>query len=259
MPTLPIFNESYRPSYQWTQELTAKNEAFKALEPLAPEVTGRLQRHLLREQVLHTLALSGIETSPRVVEALVDGSVSLDELSPVERPVAALANTARYLYRLLRDQRFKLTPDLLLELHTLAAEGTVENGGVYRKSEGKPLVAGHAPAAHEVLPRLVENALDWFSTEAFAELHPVEQAWLVHLRLLDLQPFERVGDRLARVIASAYTVRAGLPPVIVRAQDAALYNEALTYSFRMVTQPGVELFARSLIHYIDEMIALVRD
>lgn len=259
MPTLPIFNESYRPSYQWTQELAAKNEALKASVPSTPEISGRLQRYLLREQVLHILALSGIDTTPRVVEALVDGNASLDELSATERPIAALANTARYLYKLLRDPAFRLTSDLLLELHTLATEGTAESGGVYRKTAGRPLVEGHTPAAHEILPRLVENALDWFSTEAFTELHPVEQAWLVHLRLLDLQPFEKAGGRLARLIASVYTVRAGLPPVIVRIQDAALYKQALTGSFQMFTQPGVELFARSLIYYIDEMIKIIRD
>jgi hypothetical protein len=44
----------------------------------------------------------------------------------------------------------------------------------------------HDPAPASMLPRLLDLAFDWFTTEGFGELHPLEQATLVYLRLLDL-------------------------------------------------------------------------
>jgi Fic family protein len=89
--------------------------------------------------------------------------------------------------------------------------------------------------------------LDWFTTDAFAELHPVEQAGLFHLRLLDLQPFAARTNTLVRLLSSFYVLRAGFPPIIPIAEEQSAYRDVVGYAFQMITQPGVELFARWLL------------
>jgi Fic family protein len=256
---LPIYNESYRPSSNWVQDLAIKREALQKLEPLEPALLAKIQEHLLVEQVAQNLALGDIAITPDRVRMLLSGGAPQSS-ERTDRIALSFASATRYLHTLFDGKESKaqsiLTSDLLRELHALAMEGLGENGGFYRTAEVSPLVPGHEPASPEVLPILIDNALDWFSVESFAELHPVEQAWLVHLRLLDLQPFPSANGRIARLAASFYTLRAGIVPIIVSAQDRELYNQAVAGSFQMITQPGIELFARSLVRTIDEIVAI---
>ena len=105
--------------------------------------------------------------------------------------------------------------------------------------------AAHDPPIARLIPRLLDNALSWFATEGFAEMNPVEQATLVHLRLLDLQPFAAANSQTATLAASFYTERAGLPPLLFDQNDAR-YAAALESGFRMLTQHLVDYFAASL-------------
>jgi len=106
----------------------------------------------------------------------------------------------------------------------------------------------HDPRPALVLPRMLDNAFDWFGTESFKDLHPVERAAVVYLRLLDLHPFPTQTEITATLAASFYTEREGLPPLVIFADDSTLarYAHALEAAFRMLTQPLVELFAEML-------------
>ena len=94
----------------------------------------------------------------------------------------------------------------------------------------------------------MDNAFDWFNAESFNDLHPVERAAVVYLRLLDLHPFPTHTDTTATMAASFYTEREGLAPLVICADDVNLarYERALEAAFRMLTQPLVEFFAEML-------------
>lgn len=141
----------------------------------------------------------------------------------------------------------ELTADRLLTLHRTLI-GAPADADVLRKTEPPPINAMHDPTPAVLLPRMLDHAVDWFSTEGFAELHPVEQAAVVYLRLLDMHPFPTATEPTAILAAGFYTERAGLPPLIVSADDItqARFAQALEAAFRMLTQPLVELFAESL-------------
>lgn len=129
----------------------------------------------------------------------------------------------------------------LLELNRALTDGA----SLWREEDADALNAAHDPPLARLLPRLLDNALSWFTTEGFAEMNPVEQATLVHLRLLDLQPFAAANSQTAILAASFYTERAGLPPLLFDPNDAR-YAAALASGFRMLTQHLVDYFAASL-------------
>jgi Fic family protein len=108
----------------------------------------------------------------------------------------------------------KLSAGWLLELHRTLI-GVDANADVLRKTEAAPINALHDPTPAILLPKMIDHAFDWFSTESFAELHPVEQAAVVYLRLLDMHPFPAATGTTALLAASFYTERAGLPPLVV--------------------------------------------
>ncbi|MEW6733633.1 MAG: Fic family protein [Acidobacteriota bacterium] len=258
---LPILDESYRPSSHWVQDLAQKYDALHQFEPIASTPASRIQEHLYVEQVTENLLLGDLKITRERVRELING-ISLPANNQAEQAALSFANAVRYLHTLIANQEnkvsFNLTSDLLCELHTLAMEELGEGGGCFRTSEAKPLAEGHQPADAEALSLLIDNALEWFSVPSFQELHPVEQAWLVHLRLMDLQPFAQANGRLVRLATSLYTLRAGLLPIIVSANDREFYHFALVNSFQMITQPGIELFARSLMHTYDEVLKFVK-
>jgi len=117
-----------------------------------------------------------------------------------------------------------------------------------RNTDAVPFVEGHDPVPAVILPRILDNALDWFRTDSFNELHPVEQAALVLLRLFDLQPFPSHNLETAIIAASFYTMRANLPPLVIHddSEMKARFDAALRAAFRMLTQPLVEAIAENL-------------
>jgi hypothetical protein len=116
---------------------------------------------------------------------------------------------------------------------------------LFREVEATPLNAAHTPPLARIVPRLLDNAMSWFATEGFAQMNPVEQATLVHLRLLELQPFAAANFPTATLAASFYLERADLPPLLFDPGETR-YIAALESGFRMLTQHLVDYFAASL-------------
>jgi Fic family protein len=142
------------------------------------------------------------------------------------------------------ESEAKFSAERLMELHGALIGSNAE----LRKNEPRPLNAMHDPTPAILLPKMIDNAFDWFTTESFAELHPVEQASVVYLRLMDLYPFAQATEPTAMLVAGFYTERAGLPPLVITSDDItqARFAQAFEAAFRMLTQPLVELFAEML-------------
>ncbi|HZS44910.1 MAG TPA: Fic family protein, partial [Blastocatellia bacterium] len=114
---------------------------------------------------------------------------------------------------------------------------------------------GHAPARPSALSIVLDNTLEWFSAQSFLELHPIEQASLVHSRFIDVQFFAAENTRLARFAASYYLIRADLPPLIIfTGRDK--YKAALHQAILMNTQPLINLFAESTERIISQLLEI---
>ncbi len=213
---LPIFNDNLKSSANWMKSLAVEQERWKA-SAISPK---RLRQH----QVEHILR--------RPANQLEESN---------------LLEAANLISGWALDAEAKLSPERLLQLHTTLVGASIDDE-VLRKTEPLPLNALHDPTPAILLPKMIDHAFDWFSTESFAELHAVEQAAVVYLRLLDLHPFTSANEPTAMLTASFYTERAGLPPLVILSDDItqARFAQAFEAAFRMLTQPLVELFAEML-------------
>ncbi|MBI4854170.1 MAG: Fic family protein [Acidobacteria bacterium] len=256
--SLPIYSDSYRPSSDWVKTVSEKEKALKAFLPLESALENKIRKHLLVKQLTNNLLLSNINIDKEKVASLIENTELLED--PLEILVQNFAKAINYLNTLVDKHESTdifLTSNLLKELHALIFSGLDKQGGFYRETPGKPIAPNHQPVDSDVLPILVDNALEWFNADSFRELHPLEQAWLVHLRIIDLQPFEKGNRRLARLVASLYAQKAKLFPIIVNSTEQEFYSYAVNNSLMMITQPGVELFARSIIQTYDEVFSIV--
>lgn len=217
---LPIFNDTLKSSAAWNQALA---DAQAAWAPVRASVAAQVRD----EQVKQLAERAGLNDGPQAKAGLNDAAQLVSDWAG--EPAANFT-----LERLLSLQR------------TLT--GAADDADVLRKTEPLPLNAAHDPVPALLLPRMLDNAFDWFSTEAFAELHAVEQAAVVFLRLLDLHPFPQFSEITALLAASFYTECAGLPPLFVFNDELTLqrYAAVTETAFRMLTQPLVEFFAELL-------------
>lgn len=220
---LPIFSDNLKSSASWADLLAREREAWaQALQ--SSDARARIEARLRDEQVQQILRRAGRE---------------VDE--------AGLREAAGLVSSWASDPEAGFDVERLIELHRTII-GAPSAADVLRKTEPLPINATHDPTPALLLPRMLDNAFDWFKTESFKDLHPVERAAIVYLRLLDLHPFPAHNETAATLAASFYTEREGLPPLIIFADDvtAARYAHALEAAFRMLTQPLVELFAETL-------------
>ena len=205
---LPIYKDNLRSSGDWRAGLTQVREEWQKAK-IQPDIVARIR----------DLQLQSISDEV-VPENFLAAADLVSELA-----VEADALTVKHLFRL----------NALLT----AAESK------FREVEIAPINTAHDPALAVMLPRLLDNALGWFATEGFAEMNAVEQAALVYLRCLDLQPFAAANLETAMLAASFQIERSGLPPLIIDTNDVR-YSTVLETAFRMLTQHLVEFFAESL-------------
>lgn len=212
---LPIFNDNLKSSGSWTSRLARELDLYREWRNSRTGPPGGADSYLW---------------------AGTDG----------ERLAEALASVAGWATG---DGSFDR--ERLMEVNRILRGG--EAPGELLRIAPPPLLSElHDPAPASMLPRLLDLAFDWFTTEGFGELHPLEQATLVYLRLLDLSPFAAENDLTALVAAGFYTSRGGLPVLILspmERDEAELkqFTQALEAAFRMLTQPLVEYFAEALI------------
>lgn len=180
----------------------------------------------------------------------VHSALKLERLDLSREQVVRMATSLRKVLSLARSEGkgAALTVELLIELHR---EPGVEDG--LRSSAGDTArLVKPVPAAS--LPAILESACQWFAADSFVELHPIEQASIVFLRLIEIQPFEQHNESTAILAASLFTLRSGLPPIVIQLESLAAYRKALEESARMNTTPMVELIAEAVEKTLSEMV-----
>jgi hypothetical protein len=226
---LPIFNDNLKSSASWADLLAGEREAWDSARH-APDARAQIEARTRREQIEQALRRAGRG---------IDGGRSGYRQSLLEAAELVSGWAA--------DPEAKFGVERLLDLHRTVT-GAPAGMDVLRKTEPTPINATHEPTPALLLPRMLDNAFDWFDTESFRDLRPVERAAVVYLRLLDLHPFPSHTETTATLAAGFYTEREGLPPLVIFADELtqARYARALEAAFRMLTQPLVEFFAEML-------------
>jgi Fic/DOC family protein len=220
---LPIFNDNLKSSASWSDLLASGRESWDRARQ-SSEALAQIEERTRREQVGQALRLA-------------EQGINEQNLFEAAELVSAWA----------ADPEGKFGVERLFDLHRTVI-GAAPGADILRKTEPPPVSPAHEPAPALILPRMLDNAFDWFDTESFRDLRPVERAAVVYLRLLDLHPFSSHTETTAALAAGFYTEREGLAPLVIFADDLtqARYARALEAAFRMLTQPLVELFAEML-------------
>ena len=234
-----------RGTSEWISRVNQKHKQLTELR-LSAEQKERLDRWAETEFVYSTLKLEGASINREQVARVVLRATGADaENEPTTMALLYSLRTVTSSARA-KGKTAELTNELLLKLHSPSGAG-------FRKTAGDTnrIVK---PASAEHLPALLEICCRWYTAESFAELNPLEQASIVLLRLIEIQPFEEANERTALVAASLFTLRSELPPIIIKPEMDPAYCNARDEGMQMNTKPMVELVAEAVERSLSEMI-----
>lgn len=213
------------PIYEWISRVDKINEELAALK-LTEERQASLRQAVEVDWVRSLMQLSGSLIARNDLErVLSSGEETREGNVELRRTLAAVRLVTDVVEA--KGRAAQLNPDLVRRLH-----GLLDPAGAALRSE--------AAAAS------LDLACGWFEAASFIELHPVEQAGIVLLRLLEIQPFERQNEGTALLTASLFTLRAGLQPIIIGPDLSPRFSAALKEGLRISTRPVVELIAEAV-------------
>ncbi len=165
-------------------------------------------------------------------------------IEPADAHLQAHVAAAAKLFSLAQQKDHPDAEDLM-EIHRLMLAG-LSDGGRYRLSDGCPEGETHLPVSGEIVPLAVDNALGWFQSNSFADMHEIEQTALMLAKLIDIQPFEEANGRTLRLFSNFFLLKSGYPPAIIPANQASQYSTAIQGCLRFHTQPMIDLLTDSV-------------
>lgn len=164
----------------------------------------------------------------------------------------ALRNYREALQILIPMTKFPvLDVDSIKRVHARMMAGLSEEAGEFRGGDMAPLTPEHDPPDPRAVAWSVHHLLDWTAADSFAELHAIQQAALVLVRLLDIAPFTDGSARTCRCIANFYLIKAQFPPAILTPQEEASYRGAVNAGLTMDTTPLTTLLANAVARTMD--------
>jgi hypothetical protein len=240
---------SVRPVHEWISRI---NHSHQRLSELAASSQAKtvLAEWAEVSFVYCTLALDGEEIPRNRISEIVRVGADAKTAHDSHRRAVNLLVGLREIEALAQAGRLasEMTGNLILHLRNIVVGGVSSESADARRA---------IESGDRRLAEVLDVACRWFGADSFAELNPVEQASIVHLRLIEILPFDDQRTPIAFLAASLFTIRSGLPPVILKPERAADYRSAREEGFRMNTGPMVALIAESILDALNEMIGLL--
>jgi fido (protein-threonine AMPylation protein) len=214
-----------------------KEKRLQALLGGRDEGDARLREAVEEEQVVGSLALSGIAATAAEVRAARRGEPTTPAVRGLVIALRAVEPTA------------PLTLAALTRWHAAIVDGGGRFRDADRAREGGPPAA---PAAF-VTSRL-ENLEHWLQVESSRELQPPRLGALALARIVEILPFADGNGRVARLAASHLMARAGSRVPILVAADEPRLRQALQAAFQLHTEPLAALLEEASERSLDAII-----
>jgi len=147
----------------------------------------------------------------------------------------------------------ELNQTLLLHLHSLLLDRAAD-GSEFRQGTGTRVTEGHVYLDPTAIPRALVRFFEWTASEAFAEMHALEQVTLCQVRLYEIWPFEAYSGLAADFFTlRVLYLRTSLLPLF-SVEEVSDFQEALSEAFGFVTKPLVDFYLRACERACDQIL-----
>jgi hypothetical protein len=153
----------------------------------------------------------------------------------------------------LRRARLAVAPRAPLTLSAIRAWHAALAGPVGFRSA--PVADGERRSAPvDLIEDRLTDLAEWLDSAGGAELGAEAKAAVALARIVEIRPFDDANGRVSRLAAAQLMARAGVPPPILVAGDAARLRATLEAAFRLETGPLVDLLREASGRVLQVMI-----
>lgn len=195
----------------------------------------------LMEEAIASSQMEGAATTRIVAKRMLR-----EQQQPTERGARMIYNNYQTIRFLVEHKGEPLTPELLLTLHAMMTEGTLQNpddAGRFRQDDTVVVEDGithevvHTPPPHTDISAFVDELCAYFNdTDNEPFVHPILRAIIVHFMVAYVHPFVDGNGRTARALFYAYLLRQGfdliqyLPISLIIKRRKKDYENAFLYT-----------------------------
>ena len=141
----------------------------------------------------------------------------------------------------------------LMQFQTLLLDQAAE-GTEFRQGVGPRISEGHVCLDPAAIARALARFFEWTATDAFAEMHGLEQMTLCQVRLYEIWPFEAYSGLTADFFSlRVLYLKTSLLPLF-SVEETSNFQETLSEAFGFVTKPLVDFYLRACERTCDQAL-----
>ena len=201
----------------------------------------------LMEEAIYSSKMEGASTTRIVAKDMLR-----KKKSPQNKSQQMIVNNYNTIQYIVEHKDEPLTEELLLTIHRLMTEKTMENSeeaGRFRTND-KVVVADmvegdiiYTPPSFQEIPEFVESLCDFFNNNSRTFIHPIIRGIIVHFMLAFMHPFVDGNGRTARALFYWYMLKEGYKLTEYMSISRVIANSKSNYekAFRYVENDGNDI------------------
>lgn len=168
----------------------------------------------LMEEAISSSQMEGAATTRKVAKEMLR-----KKITPKDKSQQMIFNNYQTIQFIVENKEKSLTEELLLKIHGLMTEGTlehIEDAGRFRLNDDVVVEDGithevvHTPPSYKDIPDFIVNLCDFFNEEkAKIFIHPIIRGVIIHFMLAYMHPFVDGNGRTARALFYWYMLKQG--------------------------------------------------
>ena len=168
----------------------------------------------LMEEAIYSSQMEGAVTTRKVAKDMLRR-----QISPKDKSQQMIVNNYQTIRFIVENQQTPLTPELVLHIHHLMTDKTLNNpndAGRLRTNNEVVVEDGithevvHTPPSYEGLPTFLKELCKYFNeTNARVFVHPIIRGIIIHFMVAYMHPFVDGNGRTARALFYWYMLKQG--------------------------------------------------
>lgn len=168
----------------------------------------------LMEEAIYSSQMEGAATTRKVAKEMLR-----KKMTPKDKSQQMIANNYQTIQFIVSHKDALLTPELLLQIHQLMTEHTMQDpqeAGCFRSNNDVVVENGithetvHIPPTYEEIPNFVEDLCRFFNEQDAPQfIHPIIRGIIIHFMVAYVHPFADGNGRTARALFYWYMLKQG--------------------------------------------------
>lgn len=168
----------------------------------------------LMEEAIYSSQMEGAATTRKVAKEMLR-----KKMTPKDKSQQMIANNYQTIQFIVSHKDALLTPELLLQIHQLMTEHTMQDpqeAGCFRSNNDVVVENGithetvHIPPTYEEIPNFVEDLCRFFNEKDAPQfIHPIIRGIIIHFMVAYVHPFADGNGRTARALFYWYMLKQG--------------------------------------------------